>query len=81
MAGFANTFNSHLQIPLTELPTGLSEIVKGVDAVIVTHTHENHRDKDAQKAIPKHLPIFVQHEADAKLISGKFTRSRCGQAL
>ncbi|WP_263077362.1 MBL fold metallo-hydrolase [Moraxella nasicaprae] len=68
MAGFEGTFNSHLRSPLVELPMPVSEIIKGVDAVIVTHTHEDHWDETAQKAIPKHLPIFTQNEDDAKLI-------------
>ncbi|OSI14906.1 hypothetical protein BWD09_09580 [Neisseria dentiae] len=68
MAGFAGTFNSHLRQPLVDLPMSEREILKGVDAVIVTHTHEDHWDKAAQNAIPKHLPIFTQHEDDAQLI-------------
>lgn len=71
MAGFEGTFNSHLRIPLVELPMSQSKIVQGVDAVIVTHTHEDHWDSAAQKAIPKHLPIFVQNEADANLIKSQ----------
>ncbi|MDH9219636.1 MBL fold metallo-hydrolase [Moraxella lacunata] len=68
MAGFDGTYNSHLQSPMIELPMPIKDIIKGVDAVIVTHTHEDHWDETAQQAIPKHLPIFVQHEDDAKLI-------------
>lgn len=68
MAGFEGTFNGHLRQPLVDLPMSEREILKGVDAVIVTHTHEDHWDKAAQNAIPKHLPIFTQHEDDAQLI-------------
>ena len=68
MAGFAGTFNSHKRMPLVDLPQSTRQILQAVDAVIVTHTHEDHWDDAAQKAIPKHLPVFVQHEADAKLI-------------
>ncbi|ULJ60686.1 MBL fold metallo-hydrolase [Wielerella bovis] len=68
MSGFDGTFNSHLRQPLVDLPMSEREIIKGVDAVIVTHTHEDHWDKAAQNAIPKHLPIFTQHEDDAQLI-------------
>lgn len=68
MAGFEGTFNSHLRSPLVDLPMSPDEIVKGVNAVIVTHTHEDHWDEAAQKTIPKTLPIIVQNEDDAKLI-------------
>lgn len=71
MAGFDGTFNSHLRMPLIDLPMPTSEILKGVDAIIVTHTHEDHWDNAAQKIIPKHLPIFVQNNADATLIKNQ----------
>ncbi len=58
MKGFEGTFNSHLRSPMVELPMPVSEIIKGVDAVIVTHTHEDHWDEAAQKALPKDLPIL-----------------------
>ena len=41
---------------------------EGVDAVIMTHTHEDHWDETAQQAVPKNLPIFVQHESDAGML-------------
>ncbi|MDQ1830214.1 MBL fold metallo-hydrolase [Massilia scottii] len=69
--GFAGTFNSHLRNPLVELPMPVKEIMKGVDAVIVSHTHLDHWDGGAHQFIPKALPLFVQHEADAKLIRGQ----------
>lgn len=68
MAGFAGTYHSAKRIPLVDLPMPSSQIMKGVDAVIITHTHEDHWDEAAQKAIPKHLPVFVQHEKDAALV-------------
>ncbi|KGQ69642.1 hypothetical protein A1D23_08915 [Chelonobacter oris] len=67
MPGFAGTPNSHLRNPLVELPLPVEEIVKA-DAIIVTHTHEDHWDTAAQQQIPKNIPIFAQHAADAKLI-------------
>ena len=55
MPGFAGTFNSHKRMPLIDLPQSTQQILQGVDAVIVTHTHEDHWDKAKKKAIPKHL--------------------------
>ncbi|MCW9709788.1 MBL fold metallo-hydrolase [Avibacterium sp. 21-586] len=66
--GFAQTLNSQLRNPLIELPMPAKEAWKGVDAVVVTHTHLDHWDPAAQKLLPKNLPIIVQNEADAKLI-------------
>lgn len=75
--GFEGTFNSQLRNPLIELPMPAQEIVKGVDAVIVSHTHLDHWDGGDHRFIPKAIPLFVQHEADAKLIRGQgFTNVR-----
>jgi L-ascorbate metabolism protein UlaG (beta-lactamase superfamily) len=63
-AGFAGTARSELRNPLVELPFSIETIID-VDAVIVTHTHDDHWDEAAIAAIPKTLPVYVQHEADA----------------
>lgn len=75
--GFPGTFNSHLRNPLVELPMSVKDVMKGVDAVIVSHTHLDHWDGGDHQSIPKAIPLFVQHEADAKLIRGQgFTNVR-----
>lgn len=69
--GFEGTFNSKLRNPLIELPMPAQEVLKGVDAIIVSHTHLDHWDGGDHRFIPKAMPLFVQHEADAKLIRGQ----------
>ena len=69
--GFEGTFNSKLRNPLIELPMPVKEVLKGVDAVIVSHTHLDHWDGGDHQFIPKAIPLFAQHEADAKLIRGQ----------
>src|SRR5690606_1403265 len=69
--GFEGTFNSQLRNPLIELPMAAEDIVEGVDAVIVSHTHLDHWDGGDHQFIPKAIPLFVQDEADAKLIRGQ----------
>ena len=66
--GFENTYRSELRNPLVELPMSAEEVIAGVDAVIVTHTHLDHWDDAAQQLLPKDLPLFVQHAADAEMI-------------
>lgn len=66
--GFPGTFNSQLRNPLVELPMPAEDIMKGVDAVIVSHTHLDHWDGGDHQFIPKAIPLFVQDEADARLI-------------
>lgn len=75
--GFPGTARSELRNPLVALPFSREKIID-VDAVIVTHTHDDHWDEAAIATIPKTLPVFVQHEADAALLrSGDFRISAC----
>jgi L-ascorbate metabolism protein UlaG (beta-lactamase superfamily) len=66
--GFEGTYRSHLRNPLVDLPMTEQEVLNGVDAVIVTHTHLDHWDDAAQQQLPKDLPLFVQNAADASHI-------------
>lgn len=66
--GFPGTYRSELRNPLVALPFSVKDVLDSVEAVVVTHTHTDHWDEAAQKAIPKSLPVFTQNEADAKLI-------------
>lgn len=65
--GLEGTLNSHIRYPSVDLGTPLEEIL-AVDAVIITHTHPDHFDQAARELIPKHLPFFVQHEADLAIV-------------
>src|SRR4051812_36728370 len=48
--------------PLVPLPMSLDEIMHGVHAVLVTHTHRDHWDAAATERIPKHMRILCQPE-------------------
>ncbi|WP_051463485.1 MBL fold metallo-hydrolase [Acidovorax sp. JHL-3] len=69
--GFEGTYRSELRNPLVEMPFSVDEVLKSVDAVVVTHTHTDHWDEAAQKQIPKNMPMFVQNDADAKTLRGQ----------
>lgn len=69
--GFEGTYRSELRNPLVEMPFSVDEVLKSVDAVVVTHTHTDHWDEAAQKQIPKNMPLFVQNDADAKTLRGQ----------
>ncbi|GIP43612.1 UPF0173 protein YddR [Paenibacillus sp. J45TS6] len=51
--------------PLIDLPMSISEIIKDVDAVILTHLHLDHYDDIAKEMLPKGIKVFVQNEQDA----------------
>lgn len=46
--------------PTVALPITISEILKDVDYVLLTHLHPDHFDSKAQETIPKSIPFFVQ---------------------
>lgn len=66
--GFKNTYRSELRNPLVDLPMSTDDVLAGVDAVIVTHTHLDHWDDAAQQLIPKNIPLFAQNQSDAEII-------------
>ncbi|PRB81012.1 MBL fold metallo-hydrolase [Pseudomonas sp. MYb185] len=75
--GFEGTYRSNLRNPLVDLPMSEKEVLAGIDAVIVTHTHLDHWDDAAQELLPKDIPLFVQNLADALMIRGQgFTNVR-----
>ena len=65
--GFPGTARSELRNPLVALPFSRDNIID-VDAVIVTHTHDDHWDRTAAELIAKDKPIYVQNDRDAALL-------------
>ena len=60
-----------IRVPMNELPISIDEILKDIEAVIISHTHIDHWDDYAAKYIPKDMPIFVQNPGDKKIISSQ----------
>jgi len=50
--------------PYHDLPIPPKDIIKNIDAVILTHLHIDHFDKYAQELLPKATKIFVQDKYD-----------------
>ena len=59
------------RIPLVDLPLPIEEIIKDIDAIIISHMHFDHWDDYTAKLIPKYIPIFVQNAADKKLVQNQ----------
>jgi L-ascorbate metabolism protein UlaG (beta-lactamase superfamily) len=53
--------------PLVPLPLPAEEVVRGLDAVVVTHLHEDHFDETAGRLLPRDVPVFCQPEDEASL--------------
>jgi L-ascorbate metabolism protein UlaG (beta-lactamase superfamily) len=58
--------------PLVALPMPAEEVLEGVEAVMVTHTHSDHWDASAARLLGKHLPVFGQIEDEAKFLGQDF---------
>jgi L-ascorbate metabolism protein UlaG (beta-lactamase superfamily) len=55
--------------PTVPLPFPAEEVVRGLDAVIVTHRHRDHLDAKAEELLPRDIPVFCQPE-DAHALDG-----------
>lgn len=51
--------------PTVALPMSIDEIIKDIDAVIVTHFHPDHFDEIAARVLPKDIKFYAQNEEDA----------------
>ena len=48
--------------PTVPLPFPAEEVVRGLDAVMVTHRHRDHLDAKAEELLPRDVPVFCQPE-------------------
>ncbi len=53
-----------LRNPLVPLPIAAEELVRGLDAALVTHRHRDHLDAAGERLLPRDAPVFCQ-PADA----------------
>lgn len=65
--GFAGTAHADIRNPMVERPVEVKTLLDA-DAVIVTHTHDDHWDQAASDLIAKDKPIYVQSDSDARLL-------------
>ena len=63
IAGTANPVPN----PTVELPFPADEVVRGLDAVLVTHRHKDHFDDTAERLLPRDIPVFCQPEDETAL--------------
>lgn len=74
--GFPGTARADIRNPMVDLPFDLKTLLD-VDAIIVTHTHEDHWDDAAAASIPKSMLIYVQNASDEALLRAQgFTQLR-----
>jgi L-ascorbate metabolism protein UlaG (beta-lactamase superfamily) len=61
-----NTRNQ-VRNPTAPLPVPAEEVVRGIDAVLVTHRHRDHLDGRAEELVPRDVPVFCQPEDEDAL--------------
>jgi len=61
-----NTANERRN-PLVSLPLPAEQVVKGLDAVLITHLHQDHFDSKAAELLPRDIPVFCQPEDEERL--------------
>jgi L-ascorbate metabolism protein UlaG (beta-lactamase superfamily) len=62
--------------PLVELPEPPEALVARLDAVLVTHLHQDHFDDTARRVLPKDKPVLCQPEDEQRLRGDGFTDVR-----
>jgi L-ascorbate metabolism protein UlaG (beta-lactamase superfamily) len=62
--------------PLVELPEPAEVVVAGIDAVLVTHMHQDHFDATTARLLPKDVPVLCQPEDAERLRGHGFTDVR-----
>jgi L-ascorbate metabolism protein UlaG (beta-lactamase superfamily) len=53
--------------PLVALPMPAEDIVRGLDAVVVTHLHRDHFDDTAARLLPRDVPVLCQPGDEERL--------------
>ncbi|MGE5244336.1 MAG: MBL fold metallo-hydrolase [Betaproteobacteria bacterium] len=61
--------------PIVPLRVSLDDVLDGVALVLVTHTHRDHWDDAAVKALPKHLTVRCQPSDEEKIRKDGFERA------
>jgi len=59
-------FSNNKRNPLNNLPLVKEELLKDIDAMLLTHYHPDHFDSIAEKIIPKNMKIFCQEKLQQK---------------
>lgn len=70
------SFTGRARNPMVALPIPPSEIVEGLEAVIVSHLHQDHFDATAVEALSWDLPTFCQPEDESRLRETGFREVR-----
>ena len=64
---------ANIPMPIAPLPMSVEDILRDVDAIIITHIHPDHVDMMPNghigECLPHHLPVFVQNDEDVACVA------------
>lgn len=60
--------------PTVDLPCTVSEILEGIDYILISHLHPDHFDEAAQKILDKDIPVLCQPEDEKSIRSFGFKK-------
>ncbi|MFN3719221.1 MAG: MBL fold metallo-hydrolase [Rhizobium rhizophilum] len=66
--GEGRSYSGRGPSPLVDLPVPISELLQGIDAVLISHLHSDHFDETAQRVLPRSMPILC-HARDRDQIA------------
>lgn len=68
------SFAGNERNPTVDLPFPAEEVIRGVDAVLVSHLHQDHFDHRAKEMLPKDIPLFCRPGDAPAIRESGFTR-------
>jgi L-ascorbate metabolism protein UlaG (beta-lactamase superfamily) len=69
-------YSNNIKNPTSALPFNKTEVIKDVNAILLTHYHSDHFDGEAERFLPKNMLIFCQPGDDKKLQQKGFTNTQ-----
>jgi hypothetical protein len=73
--------NNDRRNPLVPLPMPIEEIVRDLDAILVTHLRRDHFDDGAATYLPRDMPLFCQPEDEQRLRALDFEATPLADSL
>ena len=69
-------YSNGIKIPMMALPMPKERLIAGLNAVLLTHDHPDHFDREAERVLPKNTLIFCQPYDEKRLREKGFSNLR-----
>ncbi|MCE6073469.1 MBL fold metallo-hydrolase [Agrobacterium vitis] len=72
--GQGRSYSGGLTSPLVDLPVAVDHVLRGIDAVLVSHLHSDHFDDVAKQLLPPDISLFCHPRDVASIRAMGFSR-------